>query len=61
MKLYITEAYGTFFAKYLSLPFLFLSLLIVTTGEYLVAQSIPECQLPQFGMITVDPDIKVNG
>jgi len=61
MKLYITEAYGTFFAKYLSLPFLFLSLLIVTTGEYLVAQSIPECQLPQFGMITVDPDIEVNG
>ncbi len=30
-------------------------------GVAAIAQSLPECQLPQFGTITVDPDIEVNG
>lgn len=61
MKLNITEIIKTLLAKYLSLPFLLLQLLSIIADESLVAQSLPECQLPQFGTIIVDPDIELNG
>ncbi len=30
-------------------------------GSFTQAQSMPPCELPQFGRITIDPDIEVNG
>ena len=42
-----------------------LSILAITVyflmGSVTLGQSFPNCQLPQFGTITVDPDIEVNG
>ena len=61
MKLYDIETIKAFLAKYLSLPLLLLSLLVTVSSESLIAQPFPECQLPQFGTITIDPDIEVNG
>ena len=48
-------------AKYLSPATLFMSFLIFIAGESALAQSSPDCRLPLFGIITVDPDIEVNG
>ncbi len=61
MKSHKTETIKPFFTKYLSLSSLLVSLLIAVTGKSLIAQPVPECQLPQFGTITLDPDIEVNG
>jgi myo-inositol-hexaphosphate 3-phosphohydrolase len=35
--------------------------LSVSGAEITDAQTMPECQLPQFGIISIDPDIEVNG
>lgn len=36
-------------------------LIMILTSGITWAQTTPECQLPQFGTISVDPDIEVNG
>ena len=61
MKLYNTKSIKPFSTKYLSLPILILLSILIISANSVVAQSIPECQLPQFGAINVDPDIEVNG
>ena len=46
-------------AKYLS-P-IFLLILLCISFSLVEAQSMPDCQLPKFGIITVDPDVELNG
>ena len=48
------------FAKKLSSKVLILTLFIIIS-EFTQSQTIPPCQLPEFGRITVDPDFEVNG
>ena len=48
------------FAKKLSSKVLILTLFIIISN-FTHAQTIPPCQLPEFGRITVDPDLEVNG
>ncbi|MCH7773308.1 MAG: hypothetical protein IH784_02745, partial [Bacteroidetes bacterium] len=61
MKSYIIDACSSLSTKDLSSLFLSLSLLIVFSGAPVIAQSLPECQLPHFGTISVDSEIEVNG
>ena len=46
-------------AKYLS--FFILLILFCLSFTLIEAQSMPDCQLPNFGRITLDPDIELNG
>jgi hypothetical protein len=46
-------------AQYLS--FIILLMLLYNSFQLGKAQSMPDCQLPQFGRITVDPDIELDG
>jgi hypothetical protein len=38
-----------------------LAIILITFDDSVLAQSLPQYPLPQFGTITVDPDIQVNG
>jgi myo-inositol-hexaphosphate 3-phosphohydrolase len=49
------------FLRLITFNFFYLNILIVLTSGLLLAQTIPECKLPVFGTISVDPDIEVNG
>jgi myo-inositol-hexaphosphate 3-phosphohydrolase len=46
-------------AKYLS--FVIQLMLLFNSLQLVKAQSMPDCQLPQFGRITVDPDVELSG
>ena len=43
------------------LSFIILLMLLFNSFQLVKAQSMPDCQLRQFGRITVDPDIELNG
>jgi WD40 repeat protein len=46
---------------YMSLPYIILTTVISFFNNPTVAQDIPQCELPQFGVVYVNPDIQVNG
>ncbi len=53
--------FQTFMTQYLSLLFPITFILFLLSFNLANAQSMPDCQLPQFGRISVDPDIELNG
>jgi myo-inositol-hexaphosphate 3-phosphohydrolase len=50
-----------FIAKNLSDIVLYISFIFVLLCGLLKSQTLPDCQLSQFGVISVDPDFEVNG
>jgi Phytase/Secretion system C-terminal sorting domain len=61
MKIKNSSIYNRYFTKVLSPLYFIVAFIFVFTGRSTLSQSLPECQLPQFGIISVDPDIEVNG
>ena len=47
--------------RYLAYFFQLLAVILITFDDSVLAQSLPQYPLPQFGTITVDPDIQING
>ena len=50
-----------FVVKNLSQTMLYISFIFVLSCELLKSQTLPDCQLSQFGVISVEPDFEVNG
>ncbi|MEJ2493892.1 MAG: phytase [Ignavibacteriaceae bacterium] len=50
-----------FKAKYLSPLFSITIIFFLLSFQIIKAQSMPDCQLPQFGRISVEPDVELNG
>ena len=51
----------TLFTKDLSIRMLLMSAALLFVTNLTLAQGIPQCELPQFGRINIDPDFEVNG
>lgn len=61
MKISTNDTICNFIMKNLSLYLPLLAFVVFFLGDSALSQTMPECQLPQFGTISVDPDIEVNG
>ena len=46
---------------YLKYFYLFILVVLFCLFQLIEAQSIPGCELPQFGLITIDPELELNG
>ena len=53
--------FNNFSANYLSFVFLTLVIICFSAIHFVKAQSMPDYQLPEFGIITVDPDVELDG
>jgi|GEM_PF-2416920 len=61
MKHHNLFVFERFDAKYLSFKFALPLIFTIFFVKIMNAQVMPDCQLPEFGRITVEPDIEVNG
>lgn len=61
MKQIGNDVFQIFRAQYLSFLFAITLILFLLSFQITKAQSMPDCQLPQFGRISVDPDVELNG
>lgn len=61
MKQIGNDVFQIFRAQYLSFLFAITLILFLLSFQITKAQSMPDCLLPQFGRISVDPDVELNG